>query len=179
MISTWTPRESTSSWVLPANSPGSEQGLTMQVSDRQATALRALLAGTGQEAASAAARLTDEDMRAYELLLQASLTLTSRQRFASGYTSGDVIRCIARVRAGTPARSEDMDLDPLAAEALLRRALGQQSSGPRIVAFFATIYYAGLRPEEAINLGKENLIFHQRKWNEEKLWRGPGTGLVP
>jgi len=30
----------------------------------------------------------------------------------------------------------------------------QQPSGPRLVAFFAVMYYAGLRPEEAINLGR-------------------------
>lgn len=30
-------------------------------------------------------------------------------------------------------------------------------SGPRLVAFFAVIYYAALRPEEVVNLGKDNI----------------------
>jgi integrase len=34
----------------------------------------------------------------------------------------------------------------------------QQPSGPRLVTFFAVMYYAGLRPEEAINLTADNVI---------------------
>jgi integrase len=33
----------------------------------------------------------------------------------------------------------------------------QMPSGPRLVAFFAVIYYAALRPEEAVNLCKDNI----------------------
>lgn len=31
-------------------------------------------------------------------------------------------------------------------------------SGPRLEAFFGTMYYAGLRPEEAVSLNKRNLV---------------------
>jgi hypothetical protein len=34
----------------------------------------------------------------------------------------------------------------------------QLPSGPRLVAFFAMMYYAGLRPEEAVNLREDNVI---------------------
>jgi len=34
----------------------------------------------------------------------------------------------------------------------------QQPTGPRLVTFFAVMYYAGLRPEEAINLSRDNVI---------------------
>ena len=43
-------------------------------------------------------------------------------------------------------------VNPHQARALLDAVRAQQPSGPRIVAFFAVMYYAGLRPEEAINL---------------------------
>lgn len=44
------------------------------------------------------------------------------------------------------------------APALLEAVRAQQPSGPRLVTFFAVMYYAGLRPEEAINLSRDNVI---------------------
>ena len=44
----------------------------------------------------------------------------------------------------------------------------QQPSGPRLVAFFAVMYYAGLRPEEAINLSTDNVILPPRIWDAER-----------
>lgn len=43
----------------------------------------------------------------------------------------------------------------------------QEPSGPRLVAFFAVIYYAGLRPEEAVNLRRENVTLPPLVLNEE------------
>ena len=43
-------------------------------------------------------------------------------------------------------------VNPGQARALLEAVRAQQPSGPRLVTFFAVMYYAGLRPEEAINL---------------------------
>jgi hypothetical protein len=73
--------------------------------------------------------LTDADMPAYEFLLQAALALAATRRFTPGYSGGDLIKYVARIRAGTADRAEDMDLDPLATEATLRRALGQPAAG--------------------------------------------------
>jgi integrase len=49
-------------------------------------------------------------------------------------------------------------VNPRQARALLEAVRAQQPSGPRLVAFFAVMYYAGLRPEEAINLSRDNVI---------------------
>src|SRR5215831_4666795 len=49
-------------------------------------------------------------------------------------------------------------VNPHQARALLDAVRAQQPSGPRLVAFFAVMYYAGLRPEEAINLSRDNVI---------------------
>jgi len=49
-------------------------------------------------------------------------------------------------------------VNPRQARALLDGVRSQQPSGPRLVALFAVMYYAGLRPEEAINLGRDNII---------------------
>jgi hypothetical protein len=49
-------------------------------------------------------------------------------------------------------------VNPSQARALLRALRARQPSGPRLVAFFAVMYSAGLRPEEAINLRTENII---------------------
>jgi hypothetical protein len=47
-------------------------------------------------------------------------------------------------------------------------------SGPRLVAFFAVMYHAGLRPEEAINLSTDNVILPPRMWDAERQqWQDP------
>ena len=53
-------------------------------------------------------------------------------------------------------------VNPHQARALLDAVRAQQPSGPRLVAFFAVMYYAGLRPEGAINLSAENIILPPR-----------------
>lgn len=54
----------------------------------------------------------------------------------------------------------------------------QQPSGPRLVTFFAVMYYAGLRSEEAINLAEDNVILLSQVWDEDKQqWQEPpGSG---
>jgi hypothetical protein len=106
----------------------------MPVTDQHVAALRALILDDERRFIPLTAQLTDDDMLAYELLLRAALALAAARRFASGFSHGDLIRYVARLRAGTADRAEDMDLDPLAAEATLRRALGQPApavSDPR------------------------------------------------
>ncbi|MBO0822450.1 MAG: site-specific integrase [Actinobacteria bacterium] len=49
-------------------------------------------------------------------------------------------------------------VNPQQARALLEGVRAQQPSGPRLVAFFAVMYYAGLRPEEAINLRADDIV---------------------
>jgi len=53
----------------------------------------------------------------------------------------------------------------------------QAPSGPRLVAFFAVIYYAGLRPEEAVNLRTDNITLPPLARNEAtKEWEEPANG---
>jgi len=49
-------------------------------------------------------------------------------------------------------------VNPRQARALLAAVRAQEPSGPRLVAFFAVMYYAGLRPEEAINLRVDDVV---------------------
>src|SRR6516162_7028352 len=99
----------------------------MAVTEGEVAALRALLLGDEQDYLPLTARLTDDEMRSYELLLQATLALAATRRFAAGFSDAGLIRYVARVRAGTAERAEDMALDPLATEAVLRHALGQDA----------------------------------------------------
>jgi integrase len=46
----------------------------------------------------------------------------------------------------------------------------QQPSGPRLVTFFAVMYYAGLRPEEAINLAVDNVILPPPGRTDDQDW---------
>jgi integrase len=63
-------------------------------------------------------------------------------------------------------------VNPRQARALLDAVRAQQPRGPRLVAFFAVMYYAGLRPEEAINLSADNVILPPRTWDAERqLWQ--------
>jgi integrase len=65
-------------------------------------------------------------------------------------------------------------VNPQQARALLDAVRAQQPSGPRLVAFFAVMYYAGLRPEEAINLAMDNVILPPRVWDEgSQQWQDP------
>jgi integrase len=65
-------------------------------------------------------------------------------------------------------------VNPQQARALLEALGSQQPSGPRLVAFFAVMYYAGLRPEEAINLATDNVILPPRVWEEgSRQWQDP------
>lgn len=53
------------------------------------------------------------------------------------------------------------------ARALLNAVGKQPRSGPRLVAFFAVMYYAALRPEEAVNLREYNVILPDLVRGEE------------
>jgi len=60
-----------------------------------------------------------------------------------------------------PKTTQEVDrrcvVNPAQARRLLDAVRRQMPSGPRLVAFFAMIYYAALRPEEAVNLHRDNI----------------------
>ena len=61
-------------------------------------------------------------------------------------------------------------VNPRQARALLEAVRAQQPSGPRLVTFFAVMYYAGLRPEEAINLAADNVILLPPGRSDDDDW---------
>ena len=68
---------------------------------------------------------------------------------------------VKTVKWKPPKATQDVDRRCVVNHAQARRLLTavrkQSPSGPRLAAFFAVIYYAGLRPEEAVNLRKDNI----------------------
>lgn len=68
-------------------------------------------------------------------------------------------------------------VNPQQAARLLLSVRAQQPSGPRLVTFFAVMYYSGLRPAEAVNLRKQDLSLPETGWGELLLWESaPETG---
>ena len=82
---------------------------------------------------------------------------------------------VKAVKWKPPKAAQEVDLrcvvNPAQARRLLAAVPGQSPSGPRLVAFFAIIYYAGLRPEEAVSLRKDNITL-------PPLVRNPDTGAM-
>ncbi|MEU7528982.1 tyrosine-type recombinase/integrase [Saccharothrix sp. NPDC042600] len=56
--------------------------------------------------------------------------------------------------------------NPVQARTLLAAIGTQQRSGPRLVAFFGCLYYAAMRPEEAVALARHNLSLPHEGWGE-------------
>ena len=77
-----------------------------------------------------------------------------------------------------PKVSSEVDrrsvVNPSQGRALLEAVRGQHPSGPRLVAFFGVLYYAALRPEEAVNLSKDDVTLPDLIWNEDtQQWEEP------
>jgi integrase len=81
---------------------------------------------------------------------------------------------IRRIKWTMPKVSSQVDrrsvVNPRQARALLEAVRAQQPSGPRLVAFLAVMYYAGLRPEEAINLSRDNVILPPQERPDDDDW---------
>ncbi|MBM7813124.1 tyrosine-type recombinase/integrase [Saccharothrix algeriensis] len=69
------------------------------------------------------------------------------------------VQAIDRRRVTNPAQVRE----------LLDAVRVQKRSGPRLVAFFACLYYAGMRPEEAAGLSKHQLALPEEGWGEIHL----------
>ncbi|WP_367135867.1 tyrosine-type recombinase/integrase [Saccharothrix sp. HUAS TT1] len=69
------------------------------------------------------------------------------------------VQAIDQRRVANPAQVRD----------LLDAVRVQQRSGPRLVAFFGCLYYAGMRPEEAVALSKHQLSLPEEGWGEIHL----------
>jgi hypothetical protein len=92
------------------------------ISDQQVAALHAALTLDAPRAQELRTRLTQTgDLAGFGELAYAAFLLAARRRFAPTWTRADVIRYVGDVRGHGPA---DDDIDPVAAEALILRALG-------------------------------------------------------
>ncbi len=59
--------------------------------------------------------------------------------------------------------------NPVQVRTLLNAVRDQRRSGTRLVAYFGCLYFAGLRPEEAVSLAKRNLSLPSEGWGELHL----------
>jgi integrase len=77
---------------------------------------------------------------------------------------------IGSVKWNPPKTSHAVDrrtvMNPVQARSLLNGVRGVQRSGPRLVAMFGSMYFAALRPEEAVTLRKHNLVLPTQGWGE-------------
>jgi hypothetical protein len=98
------------------------------VTDAQTAAVRAYLVDSRDECVRLTAQLSDADMPGYENLVLAALVVLAHRVFPS-YTSARVVQAVALLRTRVdPAIAED--IDPIAAEAVLRWTLGEHISLP-------------------------------------------------
>ncbi|MFB9831446.1 hypothetical protein [Actinoallomurus acaciae] len=86
---------------------------------------------------------------------------------------------IRDLKWSVPKTSTEVDrrsvINPRQACALLSAVGAQQPSGPRLVAFFAVMYYSALRPEEAISLTRSDVTLPDLVWDEDgQEWQEPG-----
>ena len=72
-------------------------------------------------------------------------------------------------------------MNPRQARALLAAVRDQLPSGPMLVAFFAVMYYVGLRPEEAISLRMEDVILPDETQGEpeDQAWGEAADDHLP
>lgn len=97
----------------------------MKVTDQHVAALRALLTRADEFERLVAPLEQAEDL-GFPLLLAAAFHEAVGKKFSSTWRVSDVIRYVAAVRAR--AVDEDYQIDPLAAERLIRWALGDRSA---------------------------------------------------
>lgn len=80
---------------------------------------------------------------------------------------------VKTVKWKPPQATQEVDrrsvVNPAQARRLLAAVRRRSPSGPRLIAFFAVIYYAGLRPEEAVSLRVDNITL-------PPLVQNPDTG---
>ena len=115
------------------------------VTGDQMAALRAYLADDRGQHKRLIERLGDSGVLGYQLLALGALAVAARREFSPGSASADVVRFVAWVRINL--LPDDLgDLDPVAAEAVLRFALGEDVPLPMDpeTCFRATILLLGI-----------------------------------
>ncbi|WP_246268837.1 tyrosine-type recombinase/integrase [Nonomuraea typhae] len=136
---------------------------TRPVSDltEPATARAMLTAATTCLNGKPAARST---MRRHRTILQNALNYAMELKLLD-------VNPIKALNWKPPKVSHEIDrrsvVNPTQARRLLTEVEAQKPSGKRLVAYFGAMYYAALRPEEADNLGEDNLTIPDLVKNPE------------
>lgn len=78
---------------------------------------------------------------------------------------------IPALKFKAPKRRQQIDkrsvVNPIQARTLLNQVSDTKRSGRRLMACYACSYYSGLRPEEAINLRRQNIVLPALVWSRE------------
>lgn len=96
-----------------------------QITDAQVAALRAFLLRDSDAMTLHTIALGNEGTVGYQRLMEAALSVAAVRRFAPQFTSADIVRFVASVRASRIADGNEYDFDAIAAENVLRYSLGQ------------------------------------------------------
>ncbi|MCW2865206.1 MAG: hypothetical protein JWP48_6914 [Actinoallomurus sp.] len=95
----------------------------MIIPDEQIASLRAFLAGDSEEGMRPTGRFVESGgVEGYGELVYAAFAVVVSRRFSPSWTIADVVRGVAAVRARL--LDVDVDVDPRAAEVMIRRVLG-------------------------------------------------------
>jgi integrase len=146
----------TLAWVARNSAPVSALAVA-------ATARRMLIQATGLIDGRNAAAST---ARRHRIILANAMDYAGEL----GLLDTNPIRALKRT---APKVSSQVDrrsvVNPSQARALLAAVRAQEPSGPRLVAFFAVMYYAGLRPEEAINLRADDVALPSEGQSQQEI----------
>lgn len=85
---------------------------------------------------------------------------------------------LSQVKWRAPRVSQELDQtsvpNPQQVRSLVDAIATQKPSGPRLRAFFSTLYLTGLRPEEAVNLKWRDVHLQRRSWDpQDQQWCDP------
>jgi integrase len=88
---------------------------------------------------------------------------------------------VEAIKWKAPKTTSEVDrrcvVNPTQARKLLDAVRAQEPSGPQVAAFYAVMYYAGLRPEEAVSLRRDSVTLPPLVRNEETgAWEEPADG---
>lgn len=96
-----------------------------RIADAQVAALRAFLQRDTDAMTLHTIALGNEGTVSYQRLTEAALSVAAVRRFAPQFTSADIVRFVASVRASRIADGNEYDFNVIAAENILRYSLGQ------------------------------------------------------
>jgi integrase len=119
---------------------------------------------------------------------QSAATVVNRRRAVLFNAVEYAVECrlldknpIPNLRWKAPKVTHEIDkrsvVNPVQARTLLNVVRETKRSGHRLAACFACSYYSALRPEEAINVRRHNVVLPDLVWNTEfNRWEEPADG---